>query len=146
MMKRLVLIFLLSALCGCGTVSPNPILDLVATSDSSIPKQYDQSKGWNLFPIRNSSGVITGEVLTKNAHNRYNALILTYKLQFQEKYQVLLNVDSGITPYKDKFENKLFLIDVEHYEYFQRLSGWSKDGKPSDSQWEEDKKKVGPVL
>lgn len=126
----------LLSLCGCaGTVTPNHVMVNVASIDSSIPPQYDQSVGWLLKKVK-EKGVVTGGVITKNARDRYNYLIEDYAIQYKALHHELLFKDKGVIPWKDKWGNDLFIIDAQHLEAYGIISQMEKDQMAPDSAWQ----------
>jgi len=114
-------------LIGCATVTPNKIQDDKSSYDATTPKQYD----------KDNSGLISfigdDALITKQARDRYNNLIEMYKIKFKKEKAIELKTDSGIKPYKDNFNNELYLIDSEHLVYFGVLNSWLKEKVPQDN-------------
>lgn len=129
-------------LIGCGTITPNHVRDNEASFDDSVPKQYDQSKGWLLYTSKDKKGIVTGGVITPNARDRYNALVADYKIQYKAMHHQELSNDKGITPWQDKWKNQLYIIDAQHLEAFGRLSQMEKDRVAPDSAWQKIKDSV----
>lgn len=126
-------------LAGCATtatITPDFTKDKATASDSSLPAQYSQKQVWFIQYTINAAGERDGAVLTPNGRDRYNTLIGLYALQFQQDNQVLLVRDAGVAPYVDAFGNALWRMDMQHFEYFRRLSReYAKAGKSPDSVW-----------
>jgi len=114
-------------LIGCATVTPNKIEDDKSSYDATTPKQYDKDNGGLI------SFTSDGALITSQAHDRYNNLISMYKIKFKKEKAIELKIDSGIKPYKDTFNNDLYLIDSEHLVYFGVLNSWLKEKVPQDN-------------
>lgn len=127
---------------SCSTITPSPIQDEMASYDSTVPKEYRQFSSGFLGFIENSEGEAESGILSDAALCRYNALISSYRIQFKETWKIDLDEDDGITPYTDKYGNKLHLIDVEHLQYFIKLNHWNKEDRPNDTAWMKLKDKV----
>jgi len=114
-------------LIGCATVTPNKIEDDKSSYDASTPKQYQ----------KDNSGLISfvgdDALITSQARERYNNLISMYKIKFKKEKAIELKIDSGIKPYKDNFNNELYIIDSEHLVYFGVLNSWLKEKVPADN-------------
>jgi hypothetical protein len=120
----LVLNFLL---VGCATVTPDKIQDDVASFDSSTPSNYNKDNGGLIAILED------GAVITSRAKDRYNKLIEMYKIKFKKEKAIELVENAGITPYKDRYGNDLFLIDNEHLVYFGVMNSWLKEKVPADN-------------
>jgi len=114
-------------LVGCATVTPDKIEDFTASYDSSTPSQYNQDNGGVIALLEN------GVVITPQARDRYNNLIKMYKIKFKKEKAIELFEDTGVTPYKDRYGNNLFLIDNEHLVYFGVMNSWLKEKVPADN-------------
>jgi hypothetical protein len=114
-------------LIGCATVTPNKIQDDKSSYDATTPKQYDKDNGGLISFIGDDA------LITKQARDRYNNLIEMYKIKFKKEKAIELKTDSGIKPYKDNFNNELYLIDSEHLVYFGVLNSWLKEKVPQDN-------------
>jgi hypothetical protein len=120
----LVLNFLL---IGCATVTPNKIEDDKSSYDASTPKQYQKDNGGLISFVGDDA------VITSQARERYNNLIGMYKIKFKKEKAIELKEDSGIKPYKDNFNNDLYLINSEHLVYFGVMNSWLKEKVPADN-------------
>jgi hypothetical protein len=114
-------------LIGCATVTPNKIEDDKSSYDATTPKQYQKDNG-GLISFIGDDGLITPQ-----ARERYNNLIVMYKIKFKKEKAIELKIDSGIKPYKDNFGNELYIIDSEHLVYFGVLNSWLKEKVPQDN-------------
>jgi hypothetical protein len=114
-------------LIGCATVTPNKIQDDKSSYDATTPKQYDKDNGGLISFIGDDA------LITKQARDRYNNLVEMYKIKFKKEKAIELKKDSGIKPYKDNFNNELYLIDSEHLVYFGVLNSWLKEKVPQDN-------------
>jgi hypothetical protein len=114
-------------LIGCATVTPNKIQDDKSSYDATTPKQYDKDNGGLISFIGDDA------LITKQARDRYNNLVEMYKIKFKKEKAIELKQDSGIKPYKDNFNNELYLIDSEHLVYFGVLNSWLKEKVPQDN-------------
>jgi hypothetical protein len=114
-------------LVGCATVTPNKIQDDKSSYDATTPKQYDKDNGGLISFIGDDA------LITKQARDRYNNLIEMYKIKFKKEKAIELKIDSGIKPYKDNFNNELYVIDSEHLVYFGVLNSWLKEKVPQDN-------------
>lgn len=114
-------------LVGCATVTPNKIEDDKSSYDASTPKQYDKDNGGLISFIND------GALITPQARDRYNNLIEMYRIKFKKEKAIELNKDSGVKPYKDSFDNQLYVIDNEHLVYFGVMNGWLKERVPQDN-------------
>jgi hypothetical protein len=114
-------------LIGCATVTPNKIQDDKSSYDATTPKQYDKDNGGLISFIGDDA------LITKQARDRYNNLIEMYKIKFKKEKAIELKTDSGIKPYKDNFNNELYVIDSEHLVYFGVLNSWLKEKVPQDN-------------
>ena len=127
-MKKLASILALNFLfIGCATVTPNKIQDDKSSYDATTPKQYDKDNGGLISFLGDDA------LITRQARERYNNLIKMYRIKFKKEKAIDLTEDSGITPYKDNFNNELFLIDSEHLVYFGVLNSWLKEKVPQDN-------------
>ena len=127
-MKKLASILALNFLfIGCATVTPNKIQDDKSSYDATTPKQYDKDNGGLISFVGDDA------LITRQARERYNNLIKMYRIKFKKEKAIDLTEDSGITPYKDNFNNELFLIDSEHLVYFGVLNSWLKEKVPQDN-------------
>lgn len=142
MNKYVLTIILPLVLIGCSTITPSQVKSDESVSDSSVPSQYASSKKWILFSIFGTDGKSTGAVLTNNGHDRYNILISYYGVQFKNEYKVEIKEDAGVVPYTDQFGNKLWFINAEHLEYYQRLGDWAHNGRDIDTVWMKLKDKI----
>lgn len=120
----LVLNFLL---VGCATVTPDKIQDNTTSYDASTPSNYNKDNGGLIAILDN------GAVITSSAKDRYNKLIEMYKIKFKKEKAIELVENAGITPYKDRYGNDLFLIDNEHLVYFGVMNSWLKEKVPADN-------------
>ena len=114
-------------LVGCATITPDKIQDSTASYDSSTPDNYSKDNG-GLIAILDH-----GAVITASAKDRYNNLIKMYKVKFKKEKAIELVENAGITPYKDRYGNDLFLIDNEHLVYFGVMNSWLKEKVPADN-------------
>ena len=114
-------------LIGCATVTPNKIQDDKSSYDATTPKQYDKDNGGLISFIGDDA------LITSRARERYNNLIEMYKIKFKKEKAIELKIDSGIKPYKDNFNNDLYLIDSEHLVYFGVLNSWLKEKVSQDN-------------
>ena len=127
-MKKFASVLVLNLLLiGCATVTPNKIEDDKSSYDATTPKQYDKDNGGLISFIGDSA------LITSQARERYNNLIGMYKVKFKKEKAIELKIDSGIKPYKDTFNNDLYLIDSEHLVYFGVLNSWLKEKVPQDN-------------
>lgn len=127
-MKKFVSALVLNLLLvGCATVTPNKIQDDKSSYDATTPKQYDKDNGGLISFIGDDA------LITKQARDRYNNLIEMYKIKFKKEKAIELKIDSGIKPYKDNFNNELYVIDSEHLVYFGVLNSWLKEKVPQDN-------------
>ena len=127
-MKRFVNILALNLLLvGCATITPDKIQDSNASYDASTPSQYNQDNGGIIALLEN------GAVITSQAKDRYNKLIEMYKVKFKKEKAIELVENAGITPYRDRYGNDLFLIDNEHLVYFGVMNSWLKEKVPADN-------------
>ena len=127
-MKKFVSALVLNLLLiGCATVTPNKIQDDKSSYDATTPKQYDKDNGGLISFIGDDA------LITNQARDRYNNLIEMYKIKFKKEKAIELKQDSGIKPYKDNFNNELYLIDSEHLVYFGVLNSWLKEKVPQDN-------------
>ena len=114
-------------LIGCATITPNKIEDDKSSYDASTPKQYQKDNGGLISFVGDDA------LITPQARERYNNLIGMYKIKFKKEKAIELKIDSGIQPYKDNFNNELYLIDSEHLVYFGVLNSWLKEKVPADN-------------
>ena len=114
-------------LVGCATITPDKIQDTTASYDSSTPTNYSKDNGGLIALLDN------GAVITASAKDRYNNLIKMYKIKFKKEKAIELVENDGITPYKDRYGNNLFLIDNEHLVYFGVMNSWLKEKVPADN-------------
>jgi PBP1b-binding outer membrane lipoprotein LpoB len=114
-------------LVSCATVTPNKIEDDKSSYDATTPKQYEKDNGGLISFIGDDA------LITSQARERYNNLISMYKIKFKKEKAIELKEDSGIKPYKDNFNNNLYLIDSEHLVYFGVLNSWLKEKVPQDN-------------
>ena len=127
-MKKFASVLVLNILIiGCATVTPNKIQDDKSSYDATTPKQYDKDNGGLISFIGDDA------LITKQARDRYNNLIEMYKIKFKKEKAIELKTDSGIKPYKDNFNNELYVIDSEHLVYFGVLNSWLKEKVPQDN-------------
>jgi hypothetical protein len=127
-LKKLASILALNFIfIGCATVTPNKIQDDKSSYDATTPKQYDKDNGGLISFIGDDA------LITRQARERYNNLIKMYRIKFKKEKAIDLNEDSGIKPYKDSFDNQLFLIDSEHLVYFGVLNSWLKEKVAQDN-------------
>ena len=127
-MKKFVSVLVLNLLLiGCATVTPNKIQDDKSSYDATTPKQYDTDNGGLISFVGDDA------LITKQARDRYNNLVEMYKIKFKKEKAIELKTDSGIKPYKDNFNNELYLIDSEHLVYFGVLNSWLKEKVPQDN-------------
>lgn len=114
-------------LIGCATITPNKIEDDKSSYDASTPKQYQKDNGGLISFVGDDA------LITSQARERYNNLINMYKIKFKKEKAIELKTDSGIKPYKDNFNNDLYLIDSEHLVYFGVLNSWLKEKVTQDN-------------
>jgi len=114
-------------LVGCATVTPNKIEDDKSSYDATTPKQYDKDNGGLISFVGDDA------LITRQARERYNNLIKMYRIKFKKEKAIDLTEDAGITPYKDNFNNQLFLISSEHLVYFGVMNSWLKEKVPADN-------------
>ena len=127
-MKKFVNVLVLNLLLiGCATVTPNKIEDDKSSYDASTPKQYQKDNGGLISFVGDDA------VITSQARVRYNNLIDMYKIKFKKEKAIELKEDSGIKPYKDNFNNDLYLINSEHLVYFGVMNSWLKEKVPADT-------------
>jgi len=127
-LKKFASVLVLNILIiGCATVTPNKIQDDKSSYDATTPKQYDKDNGGLISFIGDDA------LITKQARDRYNNLIEMYKIKFKKEKAIELKTDSGIKPYKDNFNNELYVIDSEHLVYFGVLNSWLKEKVPQDN-------------
>lgn len=127
-MKKLASILALNFLfIGCATVTPNKIQDDKSSYDATTPKQYDKDNGGLISFVGDDA------LITRQARERYNNLIKMYRIKFKKEKAIDLVEDSGIKPYKDNFNNDLYLIDSEHLVYFGVLNSWLKEKVSQDN-------------
>ena len=127
-MKNFVSILALNfLLVGCVTITPDKIQDSTASYDASTPSNYNKDNGGLIAILDN------GAVITASAKDRYNNLINMYKIKFKKEKAIELVENAGITPYKDRYGNELFLIDNEHLVYFGVMNSWLKEKVPADN-------------
>lgn len=127
-MKKFASVLVLNLfLVSCATVTPNKIEDDKSSYDASTPKQYQKDNGGLISFIGDDA------LITPQARERYNNLIEMYKIKFKKEKAIELKIDSGIKPYKDNFNNNLYLIDSEHLVYFGVLNSWLKEKVPQDN-------------
>ena len=127
-MKKFVSVLVLNCLLvSCATVTPNKIEDDKSSYDATTPKQYDKDNGGLISFVGDDA------LITSQARERYNNLISMYRIKFKKEKAIELKEDSGIKPYKDNFNNELFLIDSEHLVYFGVLNSWLKEKVAQDN-------------
>ena len=127
-MNKLASILVLNFfLVGCATVTPNKIEDDKSSYDATTPKQYDKDNGGLISFVGDDA------LITRQARERYNNLIKMYRIKFKKEKAIDLTEDAGITPYKDNFNNQLFLISSEHLVYFGVMNSWLKEKVPADN-------------
>jgi len=127
-LKKFVSVLVLNCLLvSCATVTPNKIEDDKSSYDATTPKQYDKDNGGLISFVGDDA------LITSQARERYNNLISMYRIKFKKEKAIELKEDSGIKPYKDNFNNELFLIDSEHLVYFGVLNSWLKEKAPADN-------------
>jgi hypothetical protein len=127
-LKKFVNVLVLNLLLiGCATVTPNKIEDDKSSYDASTPKQYQKDNGGLISFVGDDA------VITSQARVRYNNLIDMYKIKFKKEKAIELKEDSGIKPYKDNFNNDLYLINSEHLVYFGVMNSWLKEKVPADT-------------
>ena len=127
-MKKFASVLVLNLfLVSCATVTPNKIEDDKSSYDATTPKQYEKDNGGLISFIGDDA------LITSQARERYNNLISMYKIKFKKEKAIELKEDSGIKPYKDNFNNNLYLIDSEHLVYFGVLNSWLKEKVPQDN-------------
>jgi hypothetical protein len=130
--QAILILFATSLVNGCGTVTLKPIDDNEPAFDSSTPMNYDNQNSGIVSLVR-VGNLTLGAKITDHKRDQYNELISKYKLQFKEKYSVLLSKDAGVIETEDQFGNHLWQIDTEHLQYFMRLVRWQKEGVEPDS-------------
>jgi hypothetical protein len=127
-LKKFVSVLVLNCLLvSCATVTPNKIEDDKSSYDATTPKQYDKDNGGLISFVGDDA------LITSQARERYNNLISMYRIKFKKEKAIELKEDSGIKPYKDNFNNELFLIDSEHLVYFGVLNSWLKEKVAQDN-------------
>jgi hypothetical protein len=127
-LKKFVTVLVLNCfLVSCATVTPNKIEDDKSSYDATTPKQYQKDNGGLISFIGGDA------LITPQARERYNNLIAMYKIKFKKEKAIELKADSGIKPYKDNFNNELYIIDSEHLVYFGVLNSWLKEKVPQDN-------------
>ena len=127
-MKKFVSALVLNLLLiGCATITPNKIEDDKSSYDATTPKQYQKDNGGLISFVGDDA------LITSQARDRYNNLIEMYKIKFKKEKAIQLKIDSGIKPYKDTYNNDLYLIDSEHLVYFGVLNSWLKEKVPQDN-------------
>ena len=127
-MKNFVSILALNfLLVGCATITPDKIQDSTVSYDASTPSNYNKDNGGLIAILDN------GAVITASAKDRYNNLIKMYKIKFKKEKAIELVENAGISPYKDRYGNDLFLIDNEHLVYFGVMNSWLKEKVPADN-------------
>ena len=127
-MKKFASVLVLNILfIGCATVTPNKIQDDKSSYDATTPKQYQKDNGGLISFVGDDA------LITSQARERYNNLIDMYKIKFKKEKAIELKTDSGIKPYKDNFNNDLYLIDSEHLVYFGVLNSWLKEKVAQDN-------------
>ena len=114
-----LLFALLIFLSGCGTVIPKTVQANVASYDGGA-----QNSGL-LSMTTNSTGEVTGAIITMHARDRYNALVAIYSTNFFPA----LTFDAGITPVLPRPETPdarpdAYHIDAEHLVDFMRMNRW----------------------
>jgi len=114
-------------LIGCATITPNKIEDDKSSYDATTPKQYQKDNGGLISFVGDDA------LITSQARERYNNLIGMYKIKFKKEKAIELKIDSGVKPYKDAYNNDLYLIDSEHLVYFGVLNSWLKEKVPQDN-------------
>lgn len=126
---NLILVMSFFVFYGC-TVIPKQVKDNVPAFDSSTPKTEtnQQNSGFLGFDA-NGDGVITS-----NAKNKYNNLIMLYQKSFFNERGIQLEKDYGISDYTDDKGNKLFKITKESLTHFIVLNDWLRNKKPTDFQ------------
>jgi hypothetical protein len=112
---------------GCATITPNKIEDDKSSYDATTPKQYQKDNGGLISFVGDDA------LITSQARERYNNLIGMYKIKFKKEKAIELKIDSGIIPYKDNYNNNLYLIDSEHLVYFGVMNSWLKEKVPTDN-------------
>jgi hypothetical protein len=126
----IVVLFVLGLLLtGCGTVIPKTVQANVASYDGGA-----QNSGL-LSMTTNTTGEVTGAIITPHARDRYNALISIYSTNFFPA----LTFDAGITPmlvFKPQIvpvngpppeqSAQTYLIDAEHLVDFMRMNRWNR--------------------
>ena len=127
-MKKFASVLVLNLfLVSCVTVTPNKIQDDKSSYDASTPKQYQKDNGGLISFIGDDA------LITPQARERYNNLIGVYKIKFKKEKAIELKADSGIKPYKDNFNNDLYLINSEHLVYFGVMNSWLKEKVSQDN-------------
>lgn len=133
MKNTLKILLALSLFTGCGTITPDPVKDKAASYDSSTPEGYaKQNSGFLGFTL-GEDGQSEGALLTQHAVDRYNFLINDYKVQFKEQTGIDINRGDGLSPTLTTSNLPIYKIDLEHLQYFLKLSRWKKEGHPSDT-------------
>jgi len=127
-LKKFASVLVLNCLLvGCATVTPNKIEDDKSSYDATTPKQYQKDNGGLISFIGDDA------LITSQASERYNNLISMYKIKFKKEKAIELKIDSGIKPYKDNFNNELYIIDSEHLVYFGVMNSWLKEKVSQDN-------------
>lgn len=114
---------------------PSMIKDNSASYDSSTPSQYNAHNSGLIGYVTNGKGETVGAIITSNAKDRYNNLILSYVWQVYDAEKVKIKQGDGVEPYKDIYNNDLHIIDSEHLAYFMKMNRWKKEGRPDDGIW-----------
>lgn len=120
---------------GCSTVTPNVISDDQASFDDTTPREYNNQNSGYIGYVNSPDPKATGAIITLNAKERYNNLIIHYALQMFENESIKLKENDGIEPYKDIYGNDLFIIHPQHLAYFMKMNRWKKEGRDPDSLW-----------
>lgn len=128
---------------GCGTVIPPNIESESVTYDPTTP---ESENGWNsgfIDFVKNERGETTGGLFTKGAIDRYNSLISDYRIQFKEETGREINVNDGVSLYKEQDGRQIYFLNSQRCSDFLRLNRWSKQpSRKKDSVWMQLKDKM----
>jgi hypothetical protein len=142
----LLTICLSSALVGCGTIAPKPVVDGHGSFDETTPEQYNQYQSGFLGWIVDKDDTTIGVMVTPHFVERYNILLSNYKRQLEKEQGVKVSTGTkkggkwtrypdGVAPIDDKYGNHVYKIGARHHSYFLKMNRWRKENKPVDSIW-----------